>query len=162
MITEGDEEIILANLIEGFNFFKPLLNGNKLDRFRTDEFADTFATKSIIIFNFIFDDFRVRYNLHIVMIIRRFLDQVNKFICCQFLLTHHLEKCCHLWVVNWIIWLLQVLFWDFWRYCRRCLFQFDWLQLRFLHRNLSWRLQQFLPIVNSLSEGVAATGPPRW
>lgn len=106
--TEGNKEIVFTNLIECLYFFKPFLNSNKLNRLCWNKFADTFTTKSIIILNFIFDNFWIRNNLHIIMVILCFFYHINKLISCEFLLPNHFEKCGYLCIVNWIVHLFHI------------------------------------------------------
>lgn len=46
-----DKEVIFANLIKSFHFFKPLLNRDKLSRLRVNKFAYSLAAKSVIVLN---------------------------------------------------------------------------------------------------------------
>ena len=94
------EEIISTNLIKSLYLFKPLRNCDKLSRLGVNKFANTFTAESIIVLNLFMDYLRVWNNLHIVMVILILTHHVNKFISCEFLLSHHVEECSDLLVSN--------------------------------------------------------------
>lgn len=102
-LSEQNEEIILTNFVEGLHFFKPLFDGNKLSWFAIHKFADALAAEGIVVVDFFRNYFRVGHHLHIVVVVLVYLNHVDKLICCQFLLTHHLKKCLHLFVSHFFL-----------------------------------------------------------
>lgn len=141
----------MTNLVKSFHFFKPFFNSNKFNRFWTNELTYTFATESIVIFHFVFDDLWIWHNFHIIMIIWVFANHVNELISCKFLLSHHLKECGNLGIVD-FIWLFAILF-------GRNRLNFERLEnLRFLYWWLSggwWRF--FVEVIKGVAPWSAAS-----
>lgn len=104
--SKHNEEIIFADLIKSFDFIKPFFNWNELSWFRVGKFRDTFTRKSIVVNNIVFYYFRVRNNIHVVVIVWIFSDHVNKLLSSEFFLTYHFKKSSDFSVLNW-----NVIFW---------------------------------------------------
>jgi hypothetical protein len=99
-LPEHDEKVVLTDFIKGLNLIEPLLDRDKLDRFRVDKFADALATKSVVILNVILYYFGVGHNFHIIMVILVLTNHVDELISCQLLLSDHPEKGSNLAVIS--------------------------------------------------------------
>lgn len=80
-LSEQNEKVVFANLIESFDFIEPFLYRYKFCGFRVDKFADAFTAKSVIILYFFVDDFRIGDYLHIIVIVLAFADHIDELIC---------------------------------------------------------------------------------
>lgn len=155
--SEGDKKVVSANLIKSLHFLKPLLHSDELHRLWGDEFADALAAEGVVILDLIFYYFRVGDNLHVIMVILMLSNHVNELVCCQFFLSHHLEECGDLCVINGIIRFLCIFFWDRWR---------NGFELGFFRWRLpsgSWHIRNlFLALFVGTSKRVTSAGPPGW
>lgn len=158
-LSECNEKIIFTNFIKRFYLLEPLLNCNELYWLRCHKLTHPLTAKSVVIFNFIFDDLWVGDHFHVVMIIWVFPYHVNKLIRSQLFLPHHLEECGHFRIVNWVVSLLHIFFRNGWRYG----LHFDGLQLRFFCRWFSLVGLSDLFITSCHSgKGISSTCPSGW
>jgi hypothetical protein len=110
-LPEHDKKVVFTNLIKGLDLIKPLFNRDELNRFGVEEFGDSLARESVVVDNVVLDDFRVRHDFHIVVVVGVFPDHVNELLGGEFFLTDHLEECGYFGVLDGDVAFGCVLYW---------------------------------------------------
>lgn len=97
-LTEINEKTVFAYLIEGLDLVEPLFDWYEFCGFGVDKLADTLAAESVVLVYFFLsrNDFRVGHYFHVVVVVLVFFNHINKLVGRKLLLSHHLEKSCHL------------------------------------------------------------------